>query len=151
MNIIITFIILFVLAAITHHLVAWAGSVLHSVANEETLYAVFTFRDDRNQPMTTNILMNVCIPNVFMLFIFMIATKLQLYNMQKYLIWYVVLFYLYRSFLICVILRRKEMYSFLYEFCMAVAGVLYYPKGNSPDISYINLKRFIRNTMTLYQ
>lgn len=124
MNIVITIALLFVLAVITHHLVAWAGSVLYSVDNAETLYAVFTFHDDRNQPMTTNILMNVCIPNVFMLFIFMAATKLQLHNIEKYLIWYVVLFYFYRSFLICVILRRKEMYSYLYELCMAAAGIL---------------------------
>lgn len=124
MNIVITIGILFVLAAATHHLVAWAGSILHSVGSEEISYAVHTFRDERTLPMTTNILMNVCIPNVFMLFIFMSVAKLHLYFVEEFLIWYVVSFYFYRSFFICVILRRKELYSFPYELGTAAAGIL---------------------------
>lgn len=62
---------LIVFAIVSQHIVSWAGSILSSIASEETNYAVFTFSDDRYLPMTTNILMNVCIPNVFMIFIFM--------------------------------------------------------------------------------
>lgn len=112
------------LAIITQHLVSWAGSILHEVGNQESQYAVFTFRDDRNVPMTKNILMNICIPNVCMIFIFIVAEKLSFPYIKKYLLVYIIAFFLYRMVLICVILRRKEMYSFLYEAAMAAATVL---------------------------
>lgn len=123
MNASISILFLIILAIMTQHLVSWAGSILHEVANEETHYAVFTFRDDRNMPMTTNILMNICIPNVLMIFIFMFSQKFHLPYVEKYLLLYVISFFVYRMLLICVILRRKEMYSFLYEWSMAFAGI----------------------------
>lgn len=123
MNASISILFLIILAIMTQHLVSWAGSILHEVANEETHYAVFTFRDDRNMPMTTNILMNICIPNVLMIFIFMFSRKFHLSYVEKYLLLYVISFFVYRMLLICVILRRKEMYSFLYEWSMAFAGI----------------------------
>ena len=53
-------IILFIISIITVHLVSWVGSVLHSVPNGgESSYAVFTFREDQNKSMSTNILMNI--------------------------------------------------------------------------------------------
>lgn len=118
------FTLLIVLAILTQHLVSWAGSVLNSVASEEYHYAVFTFKDDRNLPMTTNILMNVCIPNVFMVFLFMASKKLGIEGAEHRLYLYVVAFYVYRMFLICVLLRRKEMYHWPYELAMAAAGSL---------------------------
>ncbi|MDE7287099.1 MAG: right-handed parallel beta-helix repeat-containing protein [Lachnospiraceae bacterium] len=119
----VSILFLIILAIMTQHLVSWAGSILHEVANEETHYAVFTFRDDRNMPMTTNILMNLCIPNVLMIFIFMFSQKFHLPYVEKYLLLYVISFFVYRMLLICVILRRKEMYSFLYEWAMTFAGI----------------------------
>lgn len=115
--------VLGVLAMATEYAVAWAGSVLSSISSEETMYATFTFRDDRCLPMTTNILMNVCIPNVVMIFIFMVVRKLGISQVEPYLILYVIAFFLFRMVLICVLLRRKELYSPGYELGMAAAGI----------------------------
>lgn len=123
MNTVISICSLIVLAIATQHIVAWAGSVLHEVGNTESGYAVFTFRDDRNMPMTTNIIMNICIPNVFMVFIYMISKEGSFKTIEEFLIIYVVAFYIYRMILICVILRRKEMYSIRYEWSMAIVGI----------------------------
>lgn len=114
---------LIVLAMATEYGVAWAGSVLSSISSEETRYATFTFRDDRSMPMTTNILMNVCIPNVAMIFIFMIIRKFAIPFVEPYLIWYVTAFFVFRMVLICVLLRRKELYSPVYELGMAASGI----------------------------
>ena len=124
MNDLFSILLLAILAIITQHIVSWAGSILHEVGNEESKYAVFTFRDDRNMPMTTNILMNVCIPNVFMIFIFIFSRKYYFYNIEKHLLFYVITFFVYRMILICLILRRKEMYSILYEISMALVAIL---------------------------
>lgn len=119
----ISIFILIILAIITQHIVSWAGSMLSSVGSEESNYAVFTFSDDRRMPMTTNILMNICIPNVFMVFMFMLADKYEYFCVKKYIVVYVVAFFIYRLILICLLLRRKEMYSPKYEFGMALAGI----------------------------
>ena len=123
MNALFSILILSFGALITQHIVSWAGSILHEVGNEESRYAVFTFRDDRNMPMTTNILMNVFIPNVFMIFIYMISVKLQAYNVKKYLLLFIIVFFVYRMILICIILRRKEMYSIIFEVSMALSAI----------------------------
>lgn len=114
---------LIILAIVTQHIVSWAGSMLSSIGSEESNYAVFTFSDDRRMSMTTNILMNICIPNVFMVFIFMLADKYEYFYVKEFIIFYVVSFFVYRLILICLILRRKEMYSPKYEFGMALAGI----------------------------
>ena len=123
MNTMINVGILVVLAIVTQHIVAWAGSILHEVGNTESNYAVFTFRDDRNMPMTTNIIMNICIPNVFMIFIYMISKAWNLKIIEEFLLVYVIAFYVYRMFLICVILRRKELYSIGYECSTTLVGI----------------------------
>lgn len=119
----ISILALIVLAMATEYGVAWAGSVLSSISSEETRYATFTFRDDRSMPMTTNILMNVCIPNVAMIFIFMIVRKFEIPFVEPYLIWFVIAFFAFRMILICVLLRRKELYSPVYELGMAASGI----------------------------
>lgn len=124
MNTVISVFALLILAAATQHLVAWAGSVISSIATEGARYAVFTFRDDRYMPMTTNILMNVCIPNVVMVFIFMAARQFDWKPVEQYLWVYGAAFFAYRFLLICVFLRRKEMYTWRYELGMAGAGLL---------------------------
>lgn len=69
---------LLILAAITVHTISWCGSVLHSVTNSGRPYAVFTFRADQNKGMSTNILMNILIPNVVLIFLSMFC-----YNMKE--------------------------------------------------------------------
>ncbi len=129
------------LAVLTQHLISWAGSVLSSISNPELSYSVFTFTDDRHLPMTTNILMNVFIPNVFMVIIFALAKLHDFYYVQKYLILYVIAFFVYRMILICVILRRKEMYNFLYELCMFLFGVL---------LAYLLIKYFLNTESDIF-
>lgn len=123
MNETLSIFILIIIGICTQFLVSWAGSVLHSIGSEETKYAVFTFNDDRYEPMTTNILMNVCIPNVVMIFIFMIARKFDFSYINKNLIISTISFFVWRMIWICLFLRRKEMYNWLYELSMAVAGI----------------------------
>lgn len=123
MNAVISIFALIVIGIITQFVVSWAGSVLHSIGTEETKYAVFTFRNDQHNPMTTNILMNICIPNVNMVFVFMISKTYNLYYMNKYLIICVFSFYIWRMIWICIFLRRKELYNGIYEFGMAAVGI----------------------------
>lgn len=127
MNEVLSILGLIVIGIFTQLFVSWAGSILHSIGTEETNYAVFTFRDDRHEPMTTNILMNVCIPNVIIVFVFILAKTYDLYYVNKYLGISVVSFFVWRMLWICVFLRRKEMYNWIYELGMALAGIaLYY-------------------------
>lgn len=116
--------VLIILAIATQYLVSWAGSIISSVELEEKRYAVFTFRDDRNLPMSTNILMNICIPNVIMVFMFMAARRWNLTFVEKHLSLYIISFFVYRGLLICVFLRRKEMYTWWYELGMMAAGLV---------------------------
>ncbi|MDY3889312.1 MAG: hypothetical protein SOZ17_08905 [Agathobacter sp.] len=115
-------IILLVLAILLEHVVAWAGSVLYSAATfAESKYAVYTFREDQNKPLTTNILMNILIPNVAMVFVYMLASKFSLVYIVREIVWFTVFYYVYRAVLICVILRRKELFRVGYE--VSVAGI----------------------------
>lgn len=115
---------LLILAAITVHTISWCGSVLHSVTNSGRPYAVFTFRTDQNKGMSTNILMNILIPNIVLIFLSMFC-----YNMKelafgrKFLIVYVLAYYVYRAFLICILLNRRELYNVRYELFNAVLGI----------------------------
>ncbi|MCD8106446.1 MAG: hypothetical protein LUE20_00565 [Oscillospiraceae bacterium] len=134
------YVILIITAILTQHIISWAGSTLNSVGNVERQYAVFTFSDDRNLPMTTNILMNIFMPNVIIVFLFLLAQKCfpDIANMR--LIIYTVSYYLYRFILIRVILRRKELYSPKYELCVAFLGVV---------ISFILCKWFLLSENTI--
>lgn len=109
-------------AIVLEHIVAWAGSILHSVPSAgESRYAVFTFRDDQDKPMTTNILMNMLIPNVAMVFVYMWASFYSLEYILDNIMWFVIFYFAYRFVLVCIILRRKELFRVGYE-CV-VAGV----------------------------
>ena len=97
---------LLILAAITVHTISWCGSVLHSVTNSGRPYAVFTFRADQNKGMSTNILMNILIPNIVLIFLSMFCYHVkELAFGRKFLIVYVVTYYIYRAFLICILLN----------------------------------------------
>lgn len=115
--------ILLILAVITVHLISWIGSILHSVpSGGDSGYAVFTFRADQNKSMSTNILMNVLMPNVILVFLHMLFYTSKIYE-REYLICYVVFYYVYRTVLICLILKRKELFSMRYETFNAVVGI----------------------------
>ena len=117
--------ILLVGAIILEHIVAWAGSILHSVPSAgESNYAVFIFRDDQDKPLTTNILMNILIPNVGMIFIYMWASYYSLKYKLEYITFFVVFYFAYRFILICVLLRRKELFRIGYECSVAGASII---------------------------
>lgn len=121
---IVLYLLLFAAAVATVHFVSWVGSVLHSVPNGgNSSYAVFTFRSDRCKPMSTNILMNVLVPNVLLVVISLICYRLQLPYRPGAMAFYVAFYYVYRLFLICVILRRRELCSFGYELTNIGAGI----------------------------
>ena len=116
--------ILLILAAITVHIISWCGSVLHSVTYSGRPYAVFTFRADQNEGMSTNILMNILIPNIVLIFLSMFCYYVKEFAFgRKFLIVYVVAYYVYRAFLICVLLNRREMYNLRYELFNVVLGI----------------------------
>lgn len=111
-------------AIILEHIVAWAESILHSVPSAgESRYAVFTFRNEQDKPMTTNILMNMLIPNVAMVFIYMWASCYSLEYILDNIMWFVIFYFAYRFVLICVVLRRKELFRVGYE-CVVAGAVI---------------------------
>lgn len=115
---------LLILAAITVHTISWCGSVLHSVTNSGRPYAVFTFRADQNKGMSTNILMNILIPNIVLIFLSMFCYHMkELTFGRKFLIVYVLAYYVYRAFLICILLNRRELYNVRYELFNTVLGI----------------------------
>ena len=115
---------LLILAAITVHTISWCGSVLHSVTNSGRPYAVFTFRADQDKGMSTNILMNILIPNIILIFLSMLCYHVkELAFGRNFLIVYVVAYYVYRAFLICILLNRRELYNVRYELLNAVLGI----------------------------
>lgn len=115
---------LLILAAITVHTISWCGSVLHSVTNSGRPYAVFTFRADQDKGMSTNVLMNILIPNIILILLSMFCYHVkELAFGRKFLIVYVVAYYVYRAFLICILLNRRELYNVRYELLNAVLGI----------------------------
>lgn len=112
------------MAILTHKLVSTSGGYLHEIGKVEQSYAVFTFSDDRYESMTTNILMNVFIPNVCMVFLFIGVTALKWKHRSLLLIVYCLSYYIYRCVLVCVILGRKYLYNVKYEISIALVGVL---------------------------
>lgn len=117
--------LLFISAAVTMHLVSWVGSVLHSVPNGMgSSYAVFTFRADQNKAMSTNIFMNILIPNVCFIFIYMILYTTGVECRYDDLIFYVIFYYVYRVLLICFILKRRELLNVWYELFSGIVGSL---------------------------
>ena len=68
---------IFFMAVVLHHVIAKTGSILHSIATMgDSQYAVFTFRDDVDLPMSKNILMNIFIPNVALVLLYWLATRM---------------------------------------------------------------------------
>lgn len=115
--------VMVILAVVTHTVVSVLGSYLHEVGTMNLPYAVFTFSDDRHESMTTNILMNVFIPNICIIFLFLGVVSLGWTDRLPLLAVYCVSYYVYRFFLICVILGRKELYNVKYELSIAAAGI----------------------------
>lgn len=124
-EILILHIILFLLAILSVHLMSWVGSVLHSVPHGvNNNYAVFTFRNDQKGPMSTNMLMNILFPNVFMIILHLACYHFEISYHSTTLFFYVPYYYLYRLILICVLLRRKELYNIGYEFTNIILGIV---------------------------
>lgn len=74
--------------------------------------------------MSTNILMNILIPNIVLIFLSMFCYHVkELAFGRKFLIVYVVTYYIYRAFLICILLNRRELYNVRYELFNAVLGI----------------------------
>lgn len=133
--------VLVVSIIVVQYVISWAGSCLVDMSSSQIKYAYFYFSKDRHIPMTKNILMNIFIPNIAMVF---------LYDLYKYLGWeyfaariwvFTLGFYLWRCFLICVILRRKEFYKLKYELGIAIVSV---------SISIIVFYSFLKKTESIF-
>lgn len=68
--------------------------------------------------------MNILIPNIVLIFLSMFCYYVKEFAFgRKFLIVYVVAYYVYRAFLICVLLNRREMYNLRYELFNTVLGI----------------------------
>lgn len=67
--------------------------------------------------------MNIFVPNVAMIFVFIFASHFEMNFIKRYIVLYLMFYYLYRLILICFILRRKELYSVRYELPIAIVGI----------------------------
>lgn len=115
---------LLILAAITVHIISWCGSVWNSVTSSGREYVMFMFQAEQNKGMSTNILMNIVAPNIVLIFLSMFCYRVKGFSFgEKFLIVYVVAYYVYRAFLICVLLNRREFFNMQYEFFNAVLGI----------------------------
>lgn len=74
--------------------------------------------------MPTNILMNILILNVGMIFIYMWASCYSLDYILKNIGFFVIFYFAYRFILICVLLRRKELFRVGYECLVAGAAII---------------------------
>ncbi|WP_346906370.1 hypothetical protein [Faecalicatena orotica] len=134
--------ILFLLGGFTVHITSWIGSVLHSVPSVGgSQYAVFTFRYDQNKPMTTNMLINILMPNICLVFMYAFCYKNQILKNIDILILYVCFYYFYRVILICWILNRKELFCARYELLNCTIGI---------GIAVFLVKDFLRNTEQIF-
>ena len=118
------FIVMLLTAILTQQVISWAGRCIHNFGESNLQYAYFIFSDERNVPMTTNVLMNVFIPNIVMVF---------LYDLYKIVGWnfaaericlFTVIYFIWRAILIIIILKRKEFYKCNYELSLAGITVL---------------------------
>lgn len=125
MSIIVLTFLNFILGSLTVLLVNWAGGEINDYEFSRKKYAVFTFSDDRDKPVTENILMNVLIPNVCLTLLYLLYEHLNVRKINICLLAYIISFYVFRAILICVILKRREMYSVNYEFSIAAVGILF--------------------------
>lgn len=121
----IHFVVLFISAIMTHYFIAWVGGHLNTAGGIlNWKYAKFTFSSEKNESMTTNILTNIFIPNVVMVFVYAGTVYLKWHDVQPKIWIFVVFYYVYRMLLICVFLRRKELYNFKYEILVAISGFI---------------------------
>lgn len=117
-------VVLFLIAIATVHVISWVGSVLHSVPYSGYKYAILNFRTDQGKSMSTNIFMNIVIPNIGYIFIYMWFYYADMNVGMKISILFVVFYYLYRCILICFILKRRELFSFRYEIFNCSIGIM---------------------------
>lgn len=133
---------IFILAIITHYFIAWVGGHLNTAGGIlNWKYAEFTFSSDRDASMTTNILMNIFIPNVVMVFVYAGTTYLKWYDIQPVIWSFVAFYYFYRMLLICVLLRRKELYNTKYEVLVALSGSI---------LAYLLSTQFLNKAETIF-
>lgn len=134
--------VLLLIGIVTVHFVSWVGSVLHSVPNGgESNYAVFTFRSDQNKAMSTNMLMNILVPNVCLIFLYMFIEKNGIKIHDEVLLLYVFFYYLYRIVLIIGILNRRELFCFRYEITCLLIGC---------GLSVLLVKYFLKDTNQIF-
>ena len=67
--------ILLILAILTIFIITLIGSILRRLGPEKTDYSFFEFQKDRQQTVSTNVLIKIFIPNVLMVLIFGVAEK----------------------------------------------------------------------------
>lgn len=145
---------IYLAASLLHYLMAGIGSLWNDIAlSGQSKYAVFTFRKDVDMPMTKNILMNILGPNIVLVIYYGLLFKAGYINYAQKLWLFVPFYFLFRVVLICVILRRKELFNVKYEativfFSMLIELVLWKSFINSDENVFIGISE-LRNEVWL--
>lgn len=114
--------VLVLLIIATQMLISKIGFSLSNIDGLGWSYISFEFTEEREKPMTTNVLVSIFLPNILMIFIYELYMKVGWSYIAKIIWIYVLGYYIYRSLLICVFLRRKELYAMKYEVSIAAVG-----------------------------
>lgn len=125
-NDVVKCIILFILAILLQYLIAWVGSVLTTIPLiGEIQYSSFTFSEtlNNNRNISGNILLNVFMPNIVMIFVYIVSINFQINYVNNSIMYFVIFYYLYRWILIHIILKRKELFNYPYEICLAFSSI----------------------------
>lgn len=120
----ISILILLALAILTFFIITLIGSVLRRLGPEKTDYSFFEFQKDRQQTVSTNVLINIFIPNVLMVLIFGIAEKSDNTAIENWILLYPAFYYLVRIFNITVVKNRRELLGVYYTIVVSGMGMV---------------------------
>lgn len=118
--------ILFGCSVVIVYFVNYIGRTAASIDSQGIKYFILTFAnaDERNEPMTSRILLNIFVPNVMMILLYIAFYNWQLNWIYRKIIWFVVFYFVFRFILICIILNRRELYAVKYELIIFIVSTL---------------------------
>lgn len=116
------YIFLICMAIVLQMIISLFGEGVNHIGDKRINYAYFVFSDNRNESLTVNFLISIFAPNIAMIFLFCLLKRMG-WDTYAYIWQFVVIFYIYRFVLICLILKRWQLYNIKYEFIRALIGI----------------------------
>jgi len=135
------------LSIIVFAIMNFIGRKFNEISSFGVKYANSNIDDIDNEPLTTNILMAIFIPNLVIVIAGGCFHSLQMPDFYKNIYIVTILYFLLKNFVVLFILRRKELWNFVYEFSIAsisvLVSILIYFKLLDENFSiFINLEDF---------